>query len=68
MELVRENAIEALVNLVGHAIPTRAKTLYQGSIRALYGRDQLRNVVLCSTSEELAGSQITYFFQAGQIL
>ena len=54
IELVRENAIAALINLVGHEIPTRAKTINQGSIRALYGRDQIRNVVLCSSSEELA--------------
>ena len=38
-ELVRDNAVDALSELVGHETPVRAKQTNPNSIRARYGRD-----------------------------
>ena len=61
-ELVRDSAVEALNELVGHEAPVRAKQTNPNSIRAKFGRDQIRNVVYCSPDNGIAVQNIQRFF------
>ena len=61
-ELVRDNAVDALNELVGHETPVRAKQLNPKSIRAKFGRDQIRNAVYCSPDNGIAIQNIQRFF------
>ena len=62
IEVVRDSAVDALNELVGHEAPVRAKQTHPNSIRAKFGRDQIRNVVYCSPDNALAEQNIQKFF------
>ena len=52
-ELVRDSTVDVLNELVGHEAPVRARQTHPDSIRAKFGRDQIRNVVYCSPDNGL---------------
>ena len=54
IEVVREQAVDALNELAGHEAPIRAKQTHPESIRAKFGRDQIRNAVYCSPEHAIA--------------
>jgi len=54
LELVRENAVAALQHLIGPANSLTAKSQNPNSIRAIFGKDSLRNAVHGSESIESA--------------
>ena len=46
--------MDALNELAGHEAPIRAKQTHPESIRAKFGRDQIRNAVYCSPEHAIA--------------
>uniref|UniRef100_A0A7S3CTM4 Nucleoside diphosphate kinase-like domain-containing protein n=1 Tax=Strombidium rassoulzadegani TaxID=1082188 RepID=A0A7S3CTM4_9SPIT len=66
LELLKVNAVEDLLRVAGPSNALQAKNQAPDSLRAMFGKESLRNAVHASESEELASSEIDYFFNQGK--
>ncbi|KAJ3389349.1 Thioredoxin domain-containing protein 3 [Entophlyctis sp. JEL0112] len=62
MILAKRGAVKEWQALAGPEIPTVAREISPGSIRALYGTDDIKNAVFASDSSVSAASQIAHIF------
>ena len=62
LEVRQDDCVKKLRALVGPFDPVIAKALRPNTIRAIFGRDRVRNVVHCTDLEEDAGIEVDYFF------
>jgi nucleoside-diphosphate kinase len=66
LELVRENAIEHLQKVCGPQNSLTAKNQAPSSIRAMFGKDSLRNAVHCSDSLQAYEHESRVFFSVNR--
>uniref|UniRef100_A0A1B6C8C7 DM10 domain-containing protein n=2 Tax=Clastoptera arizonana TaxID=38151 RepID=A0A1B6C8C7_9HEMI len=63
LELMGERGLEKLIKLVGPSDPSVAKTKAPSSIRALYGKDTVKNAIHASNTIESADKECNFFFE-----
>lgn len=63
MEVRQENVVKSLRNLVGPHDPEIAKILRPKTIRALFGKDRVKNSVHCTDLEDDGVLEVQYFFE-----
>ena len=63
MEVRQENVVSALRSLVGPHDPDIAKILRPNTIRALFGKDRVKNAVHCTDLPEDGVLEVQYFFE-----
>jgi len=63
MEIRQENVVNSLRSLVGPHDPEIAKVLRPNTLRALFGKDRVKNAVHCTDLAEDGVLEVQYFFE-----
>jgi nucleoside-diphosphate kinase len=63
MEIRQDNVVTSLRNLVGPHDPEIAKIIRSNTIRALFGKDRIKNAVHCTDLVEDGVLEVQYFFE-----
>jgi len=63
MEVRQENVVNSLRSLCGPHDPELAKTLRPTTLRALFGKDRVKNAVHCTDLPEDGVLEVQYFFE-----
>ena len=65
IELLKDNGLDDMQSLIGPENSLAAKNQAPNSIRALFGKDNLRNAIHASESAEYAVRESDFFFNQG---
>lgn len=65
IELIKDNGSVELANLIGPENSLTAKNQAPESLRAKFGKDNLRNALHVSENAEAATRELSYFFNEG---
>lgn len=65
IELIKDNGSVELANLIGPENSLTAKNQAPESLRAKFGKDNLRNALHVSENGEAATRELSYFFNEG---
>ncbi len=63
MEVRQENVVSSLRNLVGPHDPEIAKILRPNTLRAIFGKDRVKNAIHCTDLPEDGILEVQYFFE-----
>jgi len=66
LEVIKDGGIDDLKSLLGPENSLNAKNVAPQSVRALYGKDNMRNAVHSSDSPEHSYYESSYFFNTGK--
>ena len=63
LEVRQDNVVHSLRSLVGPHDPEIAKQLRPNTLRAMYGKDRVKNAVHCTDLPEDGVIEVQYFFE-----